>query len=258
VKLFSTRLRLTLLAIVLCGAGLVCVVEFTQWQTLEAVTLDGEPVPNPDRKLGFNTGASVVKQPMESVAQLLLLREQTAKVDMEIELPATLHVRTNRFSPVGLVLDRVTGRLVGLNHDGRTVPLRDDFEDWEHPIITGVGVGRIFERCDDPRVALIVPQLQELADDNLLLYRLIEEIDLSTPGYATVSVSGLPYHLKVTADNLLDQVSSFFEFMEQYRTPIDTSVLVDLRFSHLIVQERPVDSTESKKKKIDTSNIGAF
>ncbi len=257
-KLFSTRLRLILLAFIVCGVGLVCVIEFTQWQNLAAVTLDGEPVMNPDRKLGFNSGASVVKQPMESVAQLLLLREQTARVDMEIELPATLHVRTNRFSPVGLVLDKVSGRVVGLNHDGRTVPLRDDFDDWEHPIITGVGVGRIFERCDDPRVALIVPQLQELADDNLLLYRLIEEVDLSTPGYITVTVSGLPYHLKVTADNLLDQVTGFFEFMELYRTPIDTSTQVDLRFSNLIVQERPADSTESKKKKIDTSNIGGF
>lgn len=257
-KLFSTRLRLILLAIILCGAGLVCVIEFTQWETLEAVTLDGEPVANPSRTLGFNTAASVLKQPLENVAQLLLLSEQTARVDMEIALPASLNIRTNRFSPVGLVLDRASGRMVGLNHDGRTVPLRDDFEDWEHPIITGVEVGSIFDRCEDPRVALIVPQLQALADENLLLYRLVEEIDLSSPDYLTVTVSGLPYQLKATADHLFDQITGFFEFMELYRTPIDTSLLVDLRFSNLIVQERPADTTEPKTKKIDMTDVGGF
>jgi hypothetical protein len=258
VKLFSTRLRLILLAVVLCGAGLVSIVEFTQWETLQAVTLDGIPVENPSLKLGFHSDASVLKQPLESVAKLLLLSEQTARVDMEIDLPTSLRIRTNRFTPVGLVLDRVSGRLVGLTDDGRTVPLREDFEDWEQPIITGVAVGKIFERCDDPRVELIVPQLVQLYDENRLLYRLIDEIDLSLLDYVTVTVSGLPYHLKATADDLFHQVTGFFEFMELYQTPIDTSSLVDLRFSDLIIQERPGDSTESKSKKIDTTDIGGF
>jgi hypothetical protein len=257
VKLFSTRLRLILAAFVLCGAGLISVIEFTQWETLQAVTLDGEPVANPARKYGFRTDASVVKQPFESVARLLLLSEQTARVDMDIELPSTLNIRTNRFTPIGLVLDRVSGGLVGLNHDGRTVPLRDDFEDWEQPIITGVSVGKIFERCDDPRVGMLVPQLQQLYDENRLLYRLIHEIDLSTPIYITVTISGLPYKLKATADRLFDQVTGFFEFKELYHTSIDTSVQVDLRFADLIVQEKPADTTD-KKKTADTTDVGGF
>ena len=221
------------------------------------MTLDGEPVVSPGRKLGFREDASVVKQPFESVAQLLLLSEQTARVDMDIELPSTLNIRTNRFTPIGLVLDRVNGSLVGLNHDGRTVPLRDDFEDWEQPIITGVAVGKIFERCDDPRVGLLVPQLVQLYDENRLLYRLIDEIDLSTPVDVIVTMSGLPYKMKATADRFAEQVTGFFEFKEQYHTSIDTSILVDLRFANLIVQEKPADTTE-KKKKTDTTDVGGF
>ncbi|MEW5795122.1 MAG: hypothetical protein AB1772_02060 [Candidatus Zixiibacteriota bacterium] len=244
-KPLAKRTRLILLGVIVFGAGLSAVIEISGWQTLNAVTLDGEPIENPRRKLGLDPDASVVKQPFKSVAKLLLLNEQTARVDIEIDLPSSINIHTNRFTPVCLVLDRAGGRMLGLNYGGRTVPLREDFGDWEHPIITGANAGKIFERCEDPRVALIVPQLKELSDENRRLYRLIEEVDLSSPAHVEISVSGLAYRLKVTAEGFLDQITGFFEFLEGFESPIDSSRLVDLRFANLIVQTTLPDTVTS-------------
>lgn len=180
-------------------------------------------------------------------------------MDIDIDLPSSLHIHTNRFTPVCLLLDRTGGRLLGLNSDGRTVPLDDDFEDWEHPIITGVSADEVFVRCDDPRVALIVPQLQQLAEENQQLYRLIEEIDLSCPVHVAVRIAGLPYPLKVSAEGFRAQTTSFFQFMEMYETGIDSSRQVDLRYADLILQESLgdtlADTLAPRAKEADTTNL---
>lgn len=258
-KPFSTRLRLILLSSAVVGAGLVSLIHFGGWQVLQAVTLDGRPIENPRKQLGLNPEASVLNQPLESAAKLLLLDDKTARVDIDIDLPSSLHIRTNRFTPVCLVLDRTSGRLLGLNSDGRIVPLDDNYQDWEHPIITGVSADKVFVRCDDPRVGLIVPQLQVMADENQQLYRLIEEIDLSSPVDVGVNVSGLPYELKVSAEGFATQTTDFLQFMEIYQTNIDSSRQVDLRYSNLIFQEALPDTLGDtlvpKAKEADSTKL---
>ncbi|RKX25218.1 MAG: hypothetical protein DRP45_06455 [Candidatus Zixiibacteriota bacterium] len=234
---FSTRLRIALLSVVVIGAATITWFEFTDWHQLEAVTLDDENVIEWETQTGFSAGSSLLDQPVADIAATLLEDRATAKVDIEYDLPGRLHIKTNHFVPEAFVLDKSSGRMHGLNRDGRVVPLAPSHDNWEHPVMTGVEVGGLFQYCDDARVVTVMPQLEKLANDNLDLYRLIEEIDLGTSEFVTVRISGLPYQLRTDAGSLYDQVSGFIRFMERFQPDLSDAKQFDLRFANMIVQE---------------------
>jgi hypothetical protein len=248
VKPFTTKIRLILSAVVLGGAALVSLLEFSQLQRLAAVTLDGRRVVDPQKTLGLDPTASVLDQPLNIAARYLLIDDQTVRVDFDIALPASLEIRTNRFVPFCLVLDRATGSILGLNAQGRAVPLAEDYDDWQQPLITGVTANQVLQTCDDPRVAVIVTQLGMLVDENKELFRLIDEIDLSAKDCVMVTFSGLPYRLKVGEDGFFEQTTGFFNFVETYRTNVDSAGIIDLRYAGLIVQEA-IEGQKTKETK---------
>ncbi len=234
---FSNKTRWYLAVAAAAGISFVIVMEFTDWHRLDAVTLDGQPVDDPQAELGLDPEASVFEQPLREVALGLLANDSTVIVDIDYTFPASLKLETNRFTPACLVLDQESGRMFGLNRQGWVVPLRDDYDDWERPFVVGVVANRIFETCDDPRVSLLVEQLVLLADENGALYRLIDEIEMSSPTYLTVTISGLPYRLKTSADDFLEQMLGFVRFLESYDSQIASARIIDLRFANMIVQE---------------------
>jgi len=233
----SHKIRLLLLAVVVMGAGLVYSLEVADWQDVEAVSLDGVAVEDWENRLGLVAEQSVLEQPLAEVAARLLKDSRTARVDIDIDLPATLEIETNRFQPVCLVLDNAGGQLFGLNEQGRVLPLAEGYDDWEHPIVTGVTAGGVFELCDDARVPLLVDQLELLADDNIELYRLIDEVDLASSEFATITISGLPFKLRVSAAELHAQTGRFVSFLEKYEPEVDSARMIDLRYANMIVQE---------------------
>ncbi len=235
--MFSLRTRLILAAVALVGLGSIVVFEFTDWHQLEAVTLNDKPVEDFGTRRGLKPGESVLKQPLAEVATRLLKDTGTVKVDIDYSMPGTLKITTNRFRPVCMVVDRVSGRQLGLNKQARVVPLPPSFDDWEHPVLTGVRANRLFEHCNDDRVSLIIPQLRRLAEDNIGLYRLIDEIDFSEQGLVTVTASGLPYRLTANADRFHEQMSGFIQFVEKYQPDIAGADNFDLRFANMIVQQ---------------------
>jgi hypothetical protein len=233
----SHKFRLILLAVVVLGAGLVFSLEVADWQKIEAVSLDGAPVEDWEDRLGLKAEQSVLEQPLSKVAARLLEDSRTARVDIDIDLPATLEIETNRFDPVCLVLDKSSGRLFGLNQQGRVLPLDSDHDNWEQPVVTGVITNGVFDLCDDPRVPLLVNQLDRLADDNVDLFRLIDEVDLTSTEYATLTVSGLPFRLRVSATTLHAQLNRFVSFLENYQPEVDSARMIDLRYANMIIQE---------------------
>lgn len=225
-----------LLAFMAAGLGLMVLVELTDWHRLEAVTLDEQPIDGWGARFGLAPDKSLFEQPLAEVVAGLLDDTGIARVDIEYSLPHTLHIRTNRFAPVCFVLDSQTGRMHGLNRQGRFLPVAPMYRDWEHPILTGVRAGRLFELCDDARVGLAVEQLERLADDNLALYRLIDEIDFASDAFVTVTVSGLPYQLKGSPDALCEQLTGFIRFLEKYQPNVDDADEFDLRFENMIIK----------------------
>lgn len=235
--MFTLKTRLILAAVALIGLGSIIVLEFTDWHQLEAVTLNDEAVEDWETTLGLKPGESVLKQPLAEVAERLLEDTGTVKVDIDYSLPGTLKITTNRFTPACIVVDKTTGRQLGLNEQGRVVPLAPSFDDWEHPVLTGVKANRLFEHCSDDRVALIMPELRRLAEDNIGLYRLIDEIDFSESDLVTVTISGLSYNLTANADRFHHQITGFIQFVEKYQPDIEGAENFDLRFANMIVQQ---------------------
>ena len=235
--MFTGRTRLLLAPAALVGAAFVYAIEFTEWHQLQAVTLDGDPIENFDKRLGLTPTEPVTHQDLRVAADRLLKDDSTVKVDIDYDLPGGLKIETNRFEPQGFLVDARSGRMYGVNFQGRIVPLREDYDDWEHPMLTGVNVRGLYEPCADSRVSRVVPELARLADDRVQLYRVIEEIDFSQDEFLVVRVAGLPYRLRVEADSFFEQTTGFIRFLEQYHPDLDSAAQFDMRYAGMIIQE---------------------
>jgi len=197
--LFSKKVKLLLVAVTALGAGLMAVVNFTDACRLESVTLDGELLDDWQERFDVLSAGPILNQSLDSLAKLLLSHPGVFKVDLAYGIPHALHIRTNDFTPSCFLLDQTTGRLLGLDAEGRVVPLAATELDWEHPVLTNVKADKLFSHCPDVRVPLVVDRLERLYETHRDLYRLIDEIDFSDevrPGsdWSTALGSALSQH----------------------------------------------------------------
>jgi hypothetical protein len=231
-----TRLRAVLAATTLVAVGLVILINFTEVLNLQAVTLNGEPVEDWQSDYDLSGDRPAIDQPVDSLAGRILEQEGIVKVDVDVDLPGKIEIRTNNFDPVCYVVDRSSGRMKGLNAQGRVVVLNRQELDWEHPVLTNVTADKLYDYCEDPRVRVLVPQLIRFRDDNVDFYRLIEEIDFESDDCLVVSVSGFDYRLKVNAEGFYEQINEFITFLEQFDTDLSDTRSLDLRLDNMIVQ----------------------
>lgn len=230
-----TRRKLILTTAAIIALALVVLINFTDVCNLQAVTLNGRDLPDWRDRYSLSADKVVFRQPLASVSQDLLSCDSIVRVDFDYDLPGTLKIRTNAFEPACYVVDRTSGRLRGLNRQGRIIRLGQDGLTWDHPVLTSVDAAKLYTFCTDSRVRLLLPQLARLMDDNRELYRTIEEIDFQSEDYLTVSVSGLPYRLLVTAGSFEDQMNEFVRFLEQFETNQAETKTLDLRNDNMIV-----------------------
>ena len=234
----SKRVQLFFTFGVVIVAVSVGVVNFTNVCRLEAVTLNSEPVNDWPDRFDMLREKSLFRQPLDSLARVVLTDEGTFKVDISCSWPHTLNIRTNAFSPTCFLLDKTSGRLYGLEENGRIVPLQNAVIDWERPVLTGVKSGQWFGYCRDVRVKVVVDQLERLRNSNLNLFRLIDEIDFETTDYIQVSVSGLPYRLKARPEGLAKDLDRFIEFVTKFDPDLSEVRYLDLRFDNMIICAR--------------------
>jgi hypothetical protein len=246
--------RLVLLGVILLGASLVYAVEFSGWHNLKVVTMDSDSVVNWQSKLKLREDRPIVRQPLQEVAGRLLRDAGTARVDISYGFPNKLHIERNRFRVMAYVVDARSGKLFGLDEVGHAIPAAGSGHTWEHPVITGTRTTGLFRFCTDFRVRLLMPELRQLADGNLDLYRLIEEINLTHDEYTLVRVAGLPYVLKVRAEDFCGQMSDFIRFIEDYRPDMNRATELDLRYDNLIVQMNEAEKEAPKAAPTATRN----
>jgi hypothetical protein len=235
-KMNITGSRVILLAVTVVTVGTALLLNFTEVLTLQAVTLNGEPIRDWETRYGLSAKRKVTDQPLDSLARALLEQDGVVKVDIDVTAGGTMNIRTNSFEPVCFVVDQSTGRMKGLNAQGRVVVLSRPELDWEHPVLTNVVARKLYDFCEDPRVRVVVPQLVRFRDDNVDFYRLIEEIDFESDDFLLVAISGLNYRLKVSAAGLYDQINEFITFLEQYETDLSNTDILDLRLGNMIIQ----------------------
>jgi hypothetical protein len=243
----TAKLRVTLLVVAVCGIALIVCVEFAGLQQLQAVTLDNQPLTDWGR-LELSPGKPMLRQEVARVAERLLCDTGTVKVDIAYELPASMHITTNGITPICYVADKLSGQIRGLDDQARTIPLRSNELTWELPVLTGVKTLGLFQSCADARVRLIVSDLARLADDDADLYRLIDEVDFSSDSLLTVTMSGLPYQLNVSADAFYREITGFVQFAEEFHPAVDSVARFDLRFDDMIISvARSDDSCLTKE-----------
>jgi len=234
-RVFLKRTKLLLAFSVVIAAVAVGVINFTNVCRLEAVTLNDELIQDWPDRFDILCKKSMFRQPLDSLAQIILTEQSTFKVNISYSWPHMLDIQTNAFSPTCLLLDKTSGRLYGLEENGRIIPLQNAVTDWELPVLTGVKGNRLFSHCKDVRVKVVVAQLEKLRKNNLNLFRLIDEIDFETKDYVQVSISGLPYRLKACPDQLSNNLAKFIDFVTNFDPDLKEVHHLDLRFDNMII-----------------------
>jgi len=179
--------------------------------------------------------------PFDSVAMQLLDKRGVYKVDMQFALPGQLHINTNNFAPMALLLCENSGRMYGLNEDARVVPLARATIDWASPVIIGTRAPSMFNYCTDPRLKEVCRQLDRVRERHIDLYRLIDEIDFSDRTSLTVNLSGLDSKVRLRADRFYSDMQRFLEFGKSLAMKDDRIELVDLCFDDMVVCRKGKD-----------------
>ncbi len=232
------RVQLLLAAIAVAAVVFLGFVNFTDACRLETVTLNRDTIEDWQHRFDMLEQKSIFRQQLDSLANVLLADKDVFKVDLSYSWPHVLDIKTNAFAPVCFLLDKKSGKLYGLDGDARVVPLDNATIDWEHPVLTGVKAGGLFEYCEDVRVHVIVDQLERLRKSHLDFYRLVDQIDLEATSFVQISITGLPYRLKVRPQQLWDDLKRFVDFVTKFNPDLDGVCRVDLRFDDMIICAR--------------------
>lgn len=231
----SGKTMLLLTAVVIAGTSLLVVVNYTDACRLKNVSYNNKGIDNWQEKFGLDGSRSVVKQPVDSLASVLLGRKDVFKVDVDYSLGGSIDIRTNSFEPVCFLLDKSGGRIYGVNRQARLISLENLQFAWEHPVLTSLDAGRLHQSCPDVRVAVVIEQLEQLRDSKIDLYRLVDQIDFGHADHLQVTISGLPYRLRVRAEWLKHDLQRFIEFAGKFAPGLDSVEMVDLRFDEMII-----------------------
>ncbi|RKX27982.1 MAG: hypothetical protein DRP47_05535 [Candidatus Zixiibacteriota bacterium] len=231
----SNRIVVSSIALLTAGLTLIGIVNFTDACRLQGATLNGDPLEGWSHKLGLSETRSIVHQPVDSLAHSILARDDVFKVDIAYSLPHKLDIRTNEFDPLCFVVGKTTGKLFGLNHEGRLVKLNSAHLDWERPVFTNVVTGDLFSTCNDSRIRVVIEQLEALRQEKIDVYRLIDGVDFSDYRFLQVLVSGLPYHLRLRAQKLSNDMQRFIDFVLLYDVDLTNVKCIDLRYDDMII-----------------------
>ena len=237
-KWMSRKIRLYLIgAIIFCGA-LVFTVNFTDACKLRSIDVNSREQVEDVTRFGLNPELPLIKQPLDSMAESILAQSHIYKIEVKMSLPDKVSIATNNFTPVCMLVDSYSGELVGVNTNGRLVPLKNCELEWESPMLTSVYAGKMFDYAKDVRVSLLVEELMTLRERNKELYRLIDEIDFGNNDFLKVSLDGLPYRLKVRTESFSSDMLRFVDFISRFSPDINDVKLLDLCYDEMIIASR--------------------
>jgi len=234
-KFLSKKVAIIMAAGTIVALGICIAANLGVACKLEAVVLNDNPQLEWKTELSLLSPKSVLRQPLDSLATLLLADPDCYKVDVRYGGLNTIKIATNNFNPACFMLDAKSGQLYGLDNVGRLLPLDHAPTDWEKPIISGLNSWPVFTAGDDGRVPVLMQQLQLLKKREQELYRLISGIELRQPGYADINIAGLHYRLRLMPDELVVSVERWIEFMTRFEADLDSVSLLDLRFDDMII-----------------------
>ena len=244
-------LMLTLVTVL--GLSLIGLIEYGELCDLQAVTLDGTAVTDWQTRYRLSPSRPLNQQPSDELVNDLMSRRGVARVELAYALPNRLDIRTNQFTSACFAVDRVNGTMRGLTSDGRIVALPANSSDWQHPILTGVSLGALHQRCRDLRVLQVIPELITLHSADTSCYSLLREIDFSASDYLEATFDDIDAVVRVSHANLADEVRRFRTFYQGVRPSGDSGKCFDARHGMTIVQYVPVIDSLADTTRHDSS-----
>lgn len=235
---FTKKMKLVLFGIIFCGFVIMTVINYTDACRLEEVTLNNNVIQNWDKTYGLHSDKSILSQPLDSLAKVLLSRSSVYKIDIKYSMFNKIEIKTNNFEPVCFILDRFTQKIYGITKNSRIINLENCKFSWDNPVLTSVAFNNIYDYCLDKRVDVIIPRLIKLKKENPDLYRLIEEIDFGNRRFLKVAVDGLNYRLKVRTEYFKEEMDKFVDFISRFDTDLENVNLIDLRFKDMIITNK--------------------
>ena len=247
--MLSRRSRILLLVVVTICAGFVVLVRYTSIARLQAVTLNGSAVSNPWSDLGFKPGVDIVQQPLERLTDSLIGVDTIFKVSAVRQWPHSVDISINEFETCAWLVDSLTGEFYGVDPLGRILPATRTTASTDLPVLTGIATRGMYRLAADPRLSIILPRIVKVRAENPLVFPLLSEIDFSHADYLTLSFSGLPYRVRVSADLFEDHFNNFVRFTNGFEANLATSILLDMRYPSMIVSTDTLspDSTETEE-----------
>ena len=229
------KVKISLVAFIVFGVTLLSLFHFTKYFTLEMVSVNAAELEDWSDKLSLPKDKPLIRQPLDSLATALIAKNNIYKIDIDYALPNMIEIKTNNYKPVCFVLDRITQKIYGLNHDARVVLLNNSDYTWDNPVLTSLSISKPFGFCRDYRVKTVVESLYKLKNQNRDLYGLIDEIDFGNSDFLKISIDGLPYRLKVRYEYLLEDIDKFIHFVSRFDPDLKDVTLLDLRYDEMIV-----------------------
>ena len=233
--LLPKTVKLILIGFIIFSSALITAVNFSDLCRLEVVTVNAQPLDNWSERYGFKEKSPIHKLPLDSLASSLLEKNHIYKVDISYSLFNAIEIKTNNYTPVCFVLDKLSGNLYGINEESRVVTLTNCQYNWDNPVLTSLAITKPFGFCQDYRVRAVISDLILLQKENSDLYRLIDEIDFGNSGFLKVSIDGLSYRLKVRGEHLLADLKKFILFVTTYGPNMKKVKLLDLRYDEMII-----------------------
>lgn len=231
----SKKYQLIMLAVIVFGAGIGITMNLTSACALNTVCLNDQPVEKWSERFGLVEQTSLLKQPLDSLGEALLKKNNIFKVDISYNLFNRIDIATNNFKPVCFMLDKYSAGIYGVNDNGRVVDLENCDYSWDNPVMTSIGFKKIFDYADDNRVEVVVRQLVQLKDEFPEVYHLIDEIDFGNSKFLKVSLDGLNYRLKLRAELFYYDIKRYVEFVSRFNPHLDQVNLLDLRYDGMII-----------------------
>ncbi|MBI5265891.1 MAG: hypothetical protein HY851_01545 [candidate division Zixibacteria bacterium] len=248
--MLSRRGRILLLVVVTICAGFIVLVRFTSVARLEAVTLNGVAVSNPWTDLGFKPGLDIVQQPLEELTDSLIAVDTIFKVSALRQWPHEVKISINEFETCAWLVDSLAGDFYGVDPLGRILPAARTAATADLPVLTGITTRGMYRLAADPRLSIVLPRIVKVRAGNPLIFPLLSEIDFSNTDYLTLSFSGMPYRVRVSADLFEEHFNNFVRFTSGFDANLATSILLDMRYPSMIVSTDTLtpDTTQTEEE----------
>ncbi len=213
----------------------IILIEYSGLFKLEEVTLEGDKVISKNETPEIETGTNLFSVPLDRIADTLISQNRVFRVDIDYQLPNGINMNVNDIRPRAVVIDKNGRTKFFLTESAHLLPMSEDLERFDFPLITGLSDCRAYEKSNDDRLDIILTQLDGLKKDCIDFYLALAAIDLSDKEIIRLYVEGLPFAVETYAGGLYRTVRTLEAFLLEYNPDLKDIKKLDMRLEGMII-----------------------